>query len=82
MRRFIAGAVCPSCRAVDRIVVEEVEGERQRRCVRCGYTDHQLESAAVREPTTRLDSRGRDDTPNAAVRILMPEGTQDGKPES
>ena len=34
--RFIAGAVCAACGAVDRIVVEEREGLRIQRCVACG----------------------------------------------
>jgi hypothetical protein len=71
MRRFIAGAVCPDCRAVDRIVVEQVDGERRRRCVSCGHTDAQLESS-IREPSTRLDTRARPRAPATAVRILTP----------
>lgn len=50
-RRFIAGAVCPKCRELDRIVLEAVDGEGafrdgqrdveqvQRRCVSCGFTE-------------------------------------------
>ncbi|MEM9621570.1 MAG: YheV family putative metal-binding protein [Pseudomonadota bacterium] len=56
MRRFIAGAVCPNCRALDRLVVEVDEsGERlpQRVCVACGFTeelsvsDPSIQSAAA-----------------------------------
>lgn len=71
MRRFIAGAVCPACRAVDRIVVEAHSEGRRRRCVSCGHTDSQLENV-VREPSTRLDTRARPQAPTTAVRILDP----------
>lgn len=39
-RRFIAGAVCPRCTEVDKIVMYDNEiGERVRECVKCGYRD-------------------------------------------
>jgi Zn ribbon nucleic-acid-binding protein len=51
-KRFIAGAVCPACQAVDRIVVEtglqaaadseHVDPQQEvsrRRCVACGFAD-------------------------------------------
>lgn len=72
-RRFIAGAVCPDCRAVDRIVLED-EGEvRRRRCVACGHTDQLVREAAV-EPATRL-TRHRESggaATSAPVRIIDP----------
>jgi uncharacterized metal-binding protein (TIGR02443 family) len=71
MGRFIAGAVCPECRAMDRLLLETVESGRRRRCVRCGYADTEDESV-VPEPRTRLDTRGRPDTPATAVRIVLP----------
>ena len=42
MKRFIAGAVCPECRALDRLVLETRAGangdeEEWQRCVACGY---------------------------------------------
>ena len=46
-RRFIAGAVCPQCRALDRVVIiseagEDGAEEQIQRCVECGY-ETQLE---------------------------------------
>ena len=72
-RRFIAGAVCPECRAVDRIVLEDEAAVRRRRCVACGHTDELVREAAV-EPATRLTRRresaaGASSTP---VRIIDP----------
>ncbi len=44
-KQFIAGAVCPECNVLDRLVVEyarTAEGEpllSRRRCVACGFSD-------------------------------------------
>lgn len=39
-RRFIAGAVCPRCAQMDKIVMYDDEhGQRVRECVECGYRD-------------------------------------------
>lgn len=37
--RFIAGARCRSCGAVDRIVVEDAPDGRVQRCVACGHRE-------------------------------------------
>jgi len=37
IKRFIAGAVCPDCAAVDSIRVWQENGIYQRECVRCGH---------------------------------------------
>ena len=36
-RRFIAGAVCPRCGEMDKLVVDSDADTRE--CVRCGYGD-------------------------------------------
>lgn len=74
MRRFIAGAVCPQCRAVDRIVVEAAERDEdppRRRCVSCGFSDT-LPLANPAEPVTRLSRRRSPAADAAPVRILDP----------
>ncbi|MBF7728837.1 YheV family putative zinc ribbon protein [Pseudomonas sp. N040] len=38
-KRFIAGAVCPACSAMDRIMMWDVDGVPHRECVACGYAD-------------------------------------------
>lgn len=72
-RRFIAGAVCPQCRVTDRIVIEEQDGERRRRCVSCGFTDT-LDAAGAAAPPTRFSRRraARDEAPVSAVKIVDP----------
>jgi hypothetical protein len=71
MRRFIAGAVCPECRALDRIVVEEHDGVRRRRCVSCGHVDT-LPGGSAGAPATRFSRRGSSDEPASPVRIVDP----------
>lgn len=61
---------------MDRLLLETVEGGRRRRCVSCGYADTEDESR-VPEPSTRLDTRWRSETPATAVRIVVPGESQD-----
>ena len=42
-RRFIAGAVCPQCRAEDRIQVYRADEQDHRECVACGWRDCRIE---------------------------------------
>lgn len=38
-RRFIAGAKCPVCQAIDRIVMITNQGDEWIECIDCDYTD-------------------------------------------
>ena len=38
-KRFIAGAVCPACSAMDTIKMWDEDGTPHRECVACGYAD-------------------------------------------
>ena len=43
-KRFIAGAVCPKCKEMDRMVLETSEAGdeehfQRRRCVSCGFSE-------------------------------------------
>ena len=38
-KRFIAGAVCPRCGAMDKITMHEEGGVQVKECVACDYTD-------------------------------------------
>jgi uncharacterized metal-binding protein (TIGR02443 family) len=75
----VAGAICPECSAMDRLVLEKEHdsGVARRRCVACGYTDT-LDSPASLSPRTRLrgGQGGGLDKPAAQltqpVRILDP----------
>lgn len=67
--RFIAGAVCPRCAEMDRIVVSS-DGET-RSCVACDYSDARPEHKATELPTrvTRGASR-RVETRAEPVRLM------------
>lgn len=56
-RRFIAGAVCPRCGALDRLLMDMDGAQRMRECVACGYRD-ELDPAVPSpdEPSTRVNS--------------------------
>ena len=70
-RRFIAGAVCPRCAAMDRIVVD-LDSDR-RECVACGFSDERP-TAPVQEPKTRVSRAAarRVETVAEPVRFLEP----------
>lgn len=54
-RRFIAGAVCPSCAKMDKVVMYKEAGEDWRECVSCGYKDKMNFQAQNRELDTRVN---------------------------
>ena len=78
MKRFIAGAVCPECRAVDRLVLEVRAGadgvadEEWQRCVACGYEAPRpgsaYESVPRGKPERRL--RGQVEIESQTVKIM------------
>ncbi|MEM1231109.1 MAG: YheV family putative zinc ribbon protein [Pseudomonadota bacterium] len=76
-KRFIAGAVCPQCRAEDRLQIHWLRlGEQtweERHCVACGFADQAEESVRGTETLPRI-RRGRQsgDAPSQPVRILDP----------
>lgn len=48
-RRFIAGAVCPECQQMDKIVTFQKDGEDIAECVSCGYLSQRPKEEDVRE---------------------------------
>ena len=59
-RRFVAGAVCPRCSAMDKIVVYNEEGKDYRECVACGYKDEMRFQQQPRELETRVNQTEED----------------------
>jgi hypothetical protein len=55
IRRFIAGASCPACAAVDKLVLLVGSEDQRRECVSCGYSDSLAEDMQVQEPQTRVN---------------------------
>ena len=54
-RRFVAGAVCPRCSEMDKLVVYSEEGHDYRECVACGYKDEMHFKPVTRELGTRVN---------------------------
>ena len=59
-RRFIAGAVCPKCAAMDKLVVFEEAGKQYRACIVCDFKELQPEMPKVNALPTRVTG---DETP-------------------
>ena len=79
-KRFVAGAVCPSCSKMDKIVTYESEGESFRECVRCGFTEKLsslLQKAKGTSNTAPSSAIPLDDTAESIVRITSPEKSFD-----
>lgn len=61
VKRFIAGAVCPKCQLVDKLVVYSKDEQEICECVRCGYQQQQesapqqgIAKVGQREHTVRI----------------------------
>jgi len=54
-RRFIAGAMCPACQQLDKVVMYDEDGTRWRECVSCGFKDALNEQPPAEEITTRVN---------------------------
>ena len=63
-KRFIAGAVCPRCAEMDKIMMFTTDDDKQvRECVACGFTDamSDAEQPANPELETRVNQRSNED---------------------
>ena len=67
--RFVAGAVCPRCGAVDRMVIDAHTDHR--RCVACDFIEARPQAPEALPATrvTRASAR-RVETPSEAVKLL------------
>ncbi len=54
-KRFIAGAVCPKCAALDSLVMYRVDDTDYRECVECGFEEKLVFKNQMRELTTRVN---------------------------
>lgn len=59
-RRFVAGAVCPRCSEMDKLVVFNEEGKDYRECVACGYKEEMRFKPVARELETRVNQTEED----------------------
>ena len=70
-RRFVAGAKCPQCQALDKIVMFRQAGIQYRACVSCGYQDEMLFESNFRELETRVN-RESEEVITSVVRLVDP----------
>ncbi|MFK7975309.1 MAG: YheV family putative metal-binding protein [Halioglobus sp.] len=82
-RRFIAGAVCPRCSLMDKIVVE-VDSDA-RHCISCGFSEARPTAQTPQHSTevpTRVNraSARRIETPAEAVKLVDPSASQKKQP--
>jgi uncharacterized metal-binding protein (TIGR02443 family) len=82
-RRFIAGAVCPRCALMDKIVVNLDTDLRE--CVACGFSEARpaagraavaTDTGRLREVSTRVSrpAARRVETPAQAITVIDPRG--------
>jgi hypothetical protein len=53
VKRFIAGAVCPRCAEMDKILAYQKDGINYRKCVSCEYAD-EMQALEPSELATRV----------------------------
>lgn len=71
-RRFVAGAVCPRCSAIDKLVVYSEDGKDFRECVACGYKDEMHFKPVARELETRVNQTEEEKRDSVQVINILP----------
>lgn len=57
-KRFIAGAVCPRCSEMDKLVMFlDADQQQVRECVRCGYQDVMTDNGPVQSTSSEVTTR-------------------------
>lgn len=74
-KRFIAGAVCPRCGEMDRIVNYTEAGKNFRECVACGFKDEIRLQSQPSELTTRVN-QPQQPVEEQAVKIIGGSGSK------
>lgn len=71
-RRFVAGAVCPRCSEMDKLVVYNEEGKDYRECVACGYKEEMHFTPVARELETRVNLTEEEKRDAVQVVTILP----------
>lgn len=71
-RRFVAGAVCPRCSEMDKLVVYNDGGKDYRECVACGYKEEMHFKPVARELETRVNQTEADKIDAVQVINILP----------
>lgn len=73
IKRFIAGAICPRCSEMDKLMVYRQDGRDYRECVSCDFAEEML----FTQPSTDLETRANRNLDTQAVKFVEP-----GEPRS
>lgn len=74
-KRFIAGAICPRCSEMDKLVMYKENGKEFRECVSCGFHDEMRFQQNPRELETRVNVTEEQVEKETQVLILDPQGS-------
>lgn len=69
-RRFVAGAVCPRCSEMDKLVVYSENEKDYRECVACGFKDEMHFKPVLRELDTRVNQSEEEKQQLQTVKII------------
>lgn len=75
-KRFIAGAVCPRCGEMDKLLMYSEDGKTFRECVRCGFKDEMRFHQQSRELETRVNITEEMKKSEIQVLTLDPGGSE------
>ena len=67
-KRFIAGAVCPRCSEMDKLVVYRLDDKDYRECVSCDFIEEML----FTQPSPDLETRANRSLGAQAIKIIDP----------
>ena len=67
-KRFIAGAVCPRCAQMDKLVMYKQDGKDFRECVSCDFIDEMRFTNNRQELQTRVNTS--DDVKREQTQVL------------
>jgi len=75
-KRFIAGAVCPRCSEMDKLVTYTNDEGSFKECVSCGFEEKQLVQVEQNEMDTRVNQftvpESEDENAEQVVKIIAP----------
>ncbi|MDN6319512.1 MAG: YheV family putative zinc ribbon protein [Marinobacter sp.] len=79
-KRFIAGAICPRCAEMDKIMMFTDDSDEQiRECVACGFTDAVSDAEQPTNPEldTRVNTRDNEDDHTVKQVVFFKAGPED-----
>lgn len=74
-KRFIAGAVCPRCGEMDKLMTYKEDDKEFRECVSCDFSDEMRFQQNPRELETRVNVTKEQVKEETQVLILDPNGS-------